>query len=113
MSTKKTTKKTTSKKTTASKPKQATAKRQKPASKPAAATKVKGLASDKSRPATGSVLHRSYKGKDLEVRVLADGFEFEGESFSSLSALAKHITGYPAISGPVFFKLASPKAETK
>ena len=59
------------------------------------------------------MLHRSYKGRDLEVRVLADGFEFEGETFSSLSALAKHITGYPAISGPVFFKLAAPKAIAK
>jgi Protein of unknown function (DUF2924) len=29
----------------------------------------------------------------LQVRVLADGFEYEGEAFPSLSAVAKAITG--------------------
>lgn len=107
------TKKSTTKKAKTSKAEKTTTKRQTPASKPALAAKAKGRPIDKSRPATGSVLHRSYKGKDIEVRVLPDGFEFEGETYSSLSALAKRITGYPAISGPVFFKLAAPKAEAK
>lgn len=110
MSTKKTTKKTMSK---TSKSKAAPKARTTSAGKRTAAASTKGQPRDPKRPSTGTVLHRSYKGKDLEVRVLADGFEFEGETYSSLSALAKRITGYPAISGPVFFKLAAPKAEAK
>ena len=59
-------------------------------------------------PAVGSILTRTYKGRDLEVNVLDDGFEFEGETYRSLSGLARHIVGYQ-ISGPVFFKLVEPK----
>jgi hypothetical protein len=41
----------------------------------------------------GIVLNRIYKGEALQVRVLADGFEFEGNRYASLSAVAKAITG--------------------
>ena len=41
----------------------------------------------------GTVLNRIYKGEALQVRVLADGFEFEGNRYASLSAVAKAITG--------------------
>jgi Protein of unknown function (DUF2924) len=44
-------------------------------------------------PLPGTVLTRVYKGVTLEVRVLRDGFAFEGQVFSSLSALAQAITG--------------------
>ena len=40
----------------------------------------------------GTVLARKYRGEMLEVRVLADGFEFEGTTYSSLSAVAKAIS---------------------
>jgi hypothetical protein len=40
----------------------------------------------------------------LEVRVLADSFEFEGTTYSSLSAVAKAITGAHC-SGHYFFGL--------
>lgn len=110
MSTKKSTKKTA----TTSKPKKAAPKTRKaPAAKRTAAAKPKGHPRAAGRPVTGSTIHRSYKGRDLEVLVLEGGFRFDGQDFSSLSALAKHITGYPAISGPVFFKLAAAKAEAK
>jgi hypothetical protein len=46
----------------------------------------------------------------LEVRVLANGFAFEGSTYSSLSAVAKAITGAHC-SGHHFFRLA-PKGET-
>ena len=58
----------------------------------------------------GTVLARKYRGEMLEVRVLADRFEFEGTTYSSLSAVAKAITGAHC-SGHHFFGLA-PKGET-
>src|SRR5579871_972830 len=39
-------------------------------------------------PPPGSVLARPYKGATLQVLVLADGFEFEGARYRSLSAVA-------------------------
>ncbi len=63
------------------------------------------------RVAPGATLTRVYKGREIVVRVQDDGtFLYEGQTFKSLSACAKHITGYPAISGPVFFRLVEPKA---
>jgi hypothetical protein len=56
-------------------------------------------------PAPGSVLARPYKGGMLQVRVLADGFEYEGAIYSSLSAVAKAITGSHC-NGFLFFRLA-------
>lgn len=41
----------------------------------------------------GMVLTRTYKGCQLQVMVLPDGFEFEGERYRSLSAIAKAVTG--------------------
>jgi hypothetical protein len=59
---------------------------------------------------SGTVLARKYRGERLEVRVLADGFTFEGTTYSSLSAVAKAITGAHC-SGHHFFGL-TPKGET-
>jgi hypothetical protein len=58
----------------------------------------------------GTILARKYRGEMLEVRVLADGFEFEGTTYSSLSAVAEAITGAHC-SGHHFFGL-TPKGET-
>ena len=55
-------------------------------------------------PPAGTVLTRDYKGQALKVLVLADGFEFEGQRFRSLSALAKSITG-SHVNGFAFFNL--------
>ena len=44
-------------------------------------------------PLPGTVITRTYKGRLLQVQVLSNGFEFEGEVFRSLSAVAKQITG--------------------
>lgn len=41
----------------------------------------------------GTELKREYKGHTVRVRVLADGFEFEGERYKSLTAVAKAVTG--------------------
>ena len=58
-------------------------------------------------PIPGTVLNRLYKGEQLEVRVLDDGFEFGGRHFGSLSAIAKHVTG-SHWNGNLFFGI-SPK----
>ncbi len=51
------------------------------------------IASDDRLPLAGTILMREYKGCSLHVRVLEHGFEFEGEVFKSLSAVAKKIIG--------------------
>jgi hypothetical protein len=56
-------------------------------------------------PPPGSVITREYKGQAHQVRVLPAGFEFEGEAYKSLSAVAKAITGQHC-NGYLFFKLA-------
>jgi len=56
-------------------------------------------------PAIGSKLTRTYKGREIVVEVLKDGFRYEGATYSSLTAIAKKATGYKAISGPAFFGL--------
>jgi hypothetical protein len=44
-------------------------------------------------PLPGSRLTRQYKGRLLQVTVLADGFEFDSERYRPLSAIAKAVTG--------------------
>jgi hypothetical protein len=55
-------------------------------------------------PPVGSLLVRKYRGQTLQVRVLADGFEFEGAVHPSLSAVAKAITGSHC-NGYLFFRI--------
>jgi hypothetical protein len=62
------------------------------------------LQQDGRLPPPGSILTRSYKGSTLQVRVLAEGFEFDGQVFPSLSAVARRITGSHC-NGFLFFKL--------
>jgi Protein of unknown function (DUF2924) len=45
------------------------------------------------RPIAGTRLVREYQGIEHVVTVLADGFEYEGRPYRSLSAIARHITG--------------------
>jgi Protein of unknown function (DUF2924) len=54
--------------------------------------------------APGTVITRVYKGQTLQVRVLAKGFEFEGTTYPSLSAVARAITG-THWNGRLFFRL--------
>lgn len=46
-----------------------------------------------SRPLAGTRLLREYAGVEHAVTVLADGFEWEGRPYKSLSAIARAITG--------------------
>jgi len=56
------------------------------------------------RPITGTQLIRQYQGADHVVTVLADGFEYDGRPYKSLSAIARHITN-TRWNGRVFFGL--------
>jgi hypothetical protein len=56
-------------------------------------------------PLPGTILTRWYKGKTLKVQVLRHGFEYEGQVYKSLSAVAKAITGSHT-SGYLFFRRA-------
>jgi len=60
----------------------------------APATAGRAAATAKRRlPMPGTVLTRRYKDRTLAVTVLTDGFEFEGQRYKSLSAVAKLVTG--------------------
>ncbi len=79
----------------------------KPASPaPTARTKTAALAvkGDNRLPPPGTIITREYKGQTLQVKVLPAGFEFEGEVYKSLSAVAKAITGQHC-NGYHFFRL--------
>jgi hypothetical protein len=61
-------------------------------------------------PPPGSIICREYKGEVLQIRVRADGFEFEGQYYRSLSAVAKAITGAHC-NGYLFFRLPTRGAQ--
>lgn len=59
---------------------------------------------DKRLPPPGTILVRPYKGQSIQVKVLSRGFEYEGEIYKSLSAVAKQVTGQHC-NGFLFFNL--------
>ena len=61
--------------------------------------------SDPRLPMPGTILTRDYKGQTLQVEVLAEGFAYAGQSYQSLSAVAKAITGAHC-NGYHFFRTA-------
>src|SRR5262245_35663190 len=67
-------------------------------------TRTAGFAADGRLPPPGSVITRAYKGGVVQVKVLAGGFEYAGEVYPSLSAVAKAVTGSHC-NGYLFFKL--------
>ena len=54
------------------------------------------------RPVAGTRLVREYRGVEHTVTVLADGYEWQGRPYRSLSAIARAITG-TRWNGLVFF----------
>jgi Protein of unknown function (DUF2924) len=55
-------------------------------------------------PMPGAVLTRKYRGRMIEVTVLPKGFEYDGQVYRSLSAIAKAVTG-SHWNGHLFFGL--------
>jgi len=63
-----------------------------------------GRPRDNRLPAPGSIITKTYRGKIIEVKVLGNGFEYEGKVFKSISRVAMTIVKRQ-ISGYVFFGL--------
>ena len=61
-------------------------------------------------PGSGTVLTRRYKGTTYQVLMLDHGFQFQGQVYASLSAVAKVITG-AHWNGFRFFGLRQPTVE--
>lgn len=59
---------------------------------------------DRRLPAVGTELKRHYRGKEILVRVEADGFRYAKRRFGSLSAIAYEVTG-TRWNGYLFFRL--------
>ena len=66
---------------------------------------VRGSRQDRRLPKAGTLLTRVYRGRTLTVKVLANGFEYEGRHYGSLSAVARAATG-TRWNGLLFFGLA-------
>lgn len=78
----------------------------------AVATAPFRVSADQRLPMPGTLLTREYKGQTIQVRVLRQGFEFDGEIYRSLSAVARKITG-SHWNGWLFFGMAQPGKEAK
>ena len=73
-----------------------------------AAEAVERVARDPALPAVGSVLRKEHRGATHEVTVAAGGFVYRGKTYTSLSTIAKAITG-TTWNGRLFFGLTSRK----
>lgn len=62
------------------------------------------VVSDPRLPPPGTALCRKYRGRNIVVTVLGDGFEHDGERYDSLTAVARAISG-THVNGFRFFKL--------
>jgi hypothetical protein len=67
---------------------------------------------DAKAPKAGTVLARDYKGRRITVTVVDGGFQYGGEVFRSLSAVAKAVTGSHC-SGVAFFKASNRKEDPR
>ena len=56
-------------------------------------------------PPEGSIISKTYRGQQVEVKVLENGFEYKGKFYKSISRVAMTITKRQ-ISGYVFFGLS-------
>ena len=61
-------------------------------------------------PLPGTLLAREFRGRDIVVKVLDNGFEFDGRRYKSLSAIAQEVTG-SKWNGFLFFGIADAAAK--
>ena len=66
------------------------------------------ISADSRLPVPGMILTRVYKDQKISVKILADGFEYDGQVFRSLSAVARAATG-TNWNGLIFFGLGKKK----
>jgi hypothetical protein len=57
------------------------------------ATKPRGPVRDPRLPAAGTIIQRRYQDRTIVVKLLADGFEYDGKTYDSLSSIASAVTG--------------------
>ncbi len=82
---------------------------QSPQDAPERVQTARTLQRDPRLPSPGTVITKSYKGRELRVVVRDDGVEFDGGMYPSLTALAKYVTGSTSINGKLFFGLTQRK----
>jgi hypothetical protein len=61
-------------------------------------------------PEPGTLLSRRYQGRDVVVKVLTEGFEYQAQHYRSLSAIAREVTG-TRWNGFLFFGLTERRHE--
>lgn len=61
-------------------------------------------------PKPGTLLSRRYAGREVVVRVLGEGFEYQARNYRSLSAIAREVTG-TRWNGLLFFGLTERRHE--
>lgn len=59
-------------------------------------------------PAVGTVITRAWRGQDIHVHVVDNGFEWDGVVYKSLSAVARAVTG-TRWNGRLFFRMTTRK----
>jgi hypothetical protein len=67
-------------------------------------------ARDARLPIAGTLLSREFKDRDIVVKVLDEGLEFDGRRYKSLSAIAQEVTG-TRWNGFLFFGLTGRKGK--
>ncbi len=78
------------------------------ANQPKPADPVYGTRRDPRLPSPGTVITRTYRGRELRLLVLDDGFELDGVHYRSLSEAARAVTG-SRWNGRLFFGLTERK----
>ncbi|WP_209426930.1 DUF2924 domain-containing protein [Pararhodobacter sp. SW119] len=71
----------------------------------------RSIRADRDRPIIGTRLVREWQGVEQVVTVTAEGFEWQGRPYKSLSAIARAITG-TRWNGWVFFGLKNHRGRT-
>jgi hypothetical protein len=54
---------------------------------------ARGPVLDPRLPSIGTTLARQYRGQTISVKILAEGFEYDGKLYDSLSSIASSCTG--------------------
>jgi hypothetical protein len=57
------------------------------------AVEPRGPVRDPRLPCVGTILQRRYQDRTIVVKILADGFEYDGKTYESLSSIASSVTG--------------------
>jgi Protein of unknown function (DUF2924) len=68
-------------------------------------------AADPRLPMMGEIISRDYKGRRISVEVRANGFDYDGKLYRSLSSIARQVTG-TQWNGFAFFGLVPTKETT-